>query len=45
MQTTLLLPFLKHGGITPTAGVLQWMAVSSSEGIGKEGGAVAWLCV
>jgi len=24
-------------------GVLQWMAISSSEGIGKEGEVVAWL--
>lgn len=24
-------------------GVLQWMTMSSSEGIGKEGGLVAWL--
>lgn len=36
---------LKRGGITPTTGVLQWMAISSPEGIAKDGGAVAWLSV
>ena len=39
------LPLWKHGGITPTIGVLQWKAISSSEGTGKEGGAMAWLSV
>lgn len=33
----------KHGGIAPMAGALQSMAISSSEGMGKEGEVVAWL--
>ena len=33
----------KHGGMTPMTGVLQWMAINSSEGVGKKarGGGVA----
>ena len=40
MQKKLLLP--KHGGTTPTTGVLRWMTTSSSEGIDKEGRVVVW---
>jgi len=29
-------PSQKHGGMTLMTGVLQWMAISSSERIGKE---------
>ena len=38
----ILNPVLKHGGIALMTGVLQWMAVGSSEGIGKEEGVMAW---
>ena len=31
-----LSPSQKHGGMTVMTGVLRWMAISSSEGTGKE---------
>ena len=34
-----------HNGMTQTIGVMQWMAISSSERIGKEGEAVDYPCM
>ena len=34
-----------HGGMTLMTGVLKWMAISSSEGIGGEREVVKWHCV
>ena len=39
------LPSQKRGGMTLMTGVLPWMAISSSEGIGKEREAVGWPCM
>jgi len=40
-----LLPSQKRVGTTLMTGVLQWRAISSSEGIGKESKAVRWQCM
>ena len=39
------LPSQKRGGMTVMTGVLQWMAINSSEGIGKEREVVGWHCM
>ena len=39
-KTMIRLPSQKHGGVTHATEALQWMAINSSEGIGKEGEAV-----
>ena len=38
-------PSHKRGGMTLMTGVLQWMAISSSEETGEEREAVGWLCM
>jgi len=38
-------PSQKHGGMTLMTGVLRWMVISSSEGVGEEGEVVGWLCM
>jgi len=35
----------KHGEMTLMTGVLQWTAISTSEGIGEVREAVGWLCM
>lgn len=37
-------PPWKHSGMTCMTGVLHWMAVSFSQGTGKEGGVLECLC-
>lgn len=37
-ETVAELPAQRHGGMTSTTGVLQWITVNSSEGISKTGG-------
>lgn len=39
------MPLQKHGGIAPMNGVLQWMVIGCSEGIGKEGGVLVKFSV
>lgn len=44
-ETVTYLLLLKNCGVTPMSGMLQCTAINSSEGIGKERGAVAWISV
>ena len=41
--TMVLLLLLKHNGIASITDMLQWMIISSSEVIVKEGGTVMWI--